>query len=250
MVDKNRFTDKMIGKSDKELTQIIESDDYEEDAKQAAQLEIDNRKNSTSDYLIKNRKQREELKDISIRLKHTNYQYRWNRFLGAGLGLLVIAIIIYFPKLITRETNLSKISGRIETVKVSIITEKGTPLLDNESNHQVAKLMFTLADRNQLYSISKDIGHMRSFPEYDLLEKRLKSSDSVFVWIENTALDKPSAQIFQLKIDNRTYINFEENRSNDSSSFFILFSIGIIMILLYFRIKYPEKFNAFFTLRR
>lgn len=95
-----------------------------------------------------------------------------------------------------------------------------------------------LDEQSALFLLRENIGTDYEHPEYKELLKRLRTSKQVTVWIKPSEEKIHTPKVFQIDIDNKTYLHFETIKYKNAWVFVFLITIGLLSVAVVLR-GYP-----------
>ena len=242
----NYFSKKMTPKSDSELIEIISSDSFVEEAKQAAAWELDKRK-IEHDYKSPELKQikNDFSKDYDFKPKESKgwRKYHENRLLFFGLACLASAIYLIAPTIFTFKTSLTSIDGSLQNVDILIEEVSSRNRVGYEAKSRRATLYFTLIGINKRFELMENIGQDYRHEKFSSIKKRLKNSKQITVWIKKGEKEISKPKVFQIDIDNKTVLTFKEVKTEHSGIFVFLLILGLGSTGFVLWRRYPDKFE-------
>lgn len=161
------------------------------------------------------------------------------RLLLFGLTCLILSITFFLPDLLTTKNSLLQISGQV------IYSDL---VIDEVSKGRRATLVFMLDGQTQLFRLVENIGKDYKHTEYKKLLERLRAAMQVVVWIKSSDKQIHEPKIFQVDIDNKTYLNFMAVKYKNAWLFAFIMFVGLtsMTVVLYKLYKeYPKKFKIF-----
>ncbi|MCE7056569.1 hypothetical protein LZF95_17935 [Algoriphagus sp. AGSA1] len=138
---------------------------------------------------------------------------------------------------------MTEVKGVIQNANASIktVTEKS-----RGTKSQKSELIFYLFEKDQKFTLVKNIGNEYKDEEYQRILKDLKKADSVSVWVKKSETNLYQPKIFQIDADNKTTLQFERVRTENGGLFLLLFFMGLSSLILYFSRLYPSEFKKLF----
>ena len=237
----------MTTKSDSELIEIISSDSFVEDAKQAAAWELDKRKIG-HDYKSPESKQinNDSYKDYDFKPKESKgwRKYHENRLLFFGLACLAIAIYIIAPTIFTFKTSLTRIDGSLQSADILIEEVSSRNRVGYEAESRRATLYFSLTGINKRFELMENIGQDYSHERFSSIRKRLRNSKQITVWIKKEEKELSKPKVFQIDVDSKTVLTFNEVKTEHSGIFAFLLILGLGSTGFVMWRRYPDKFES------
>lgn len=236
----------MISKSDSELKEIISSDSFVEEAKQAAAWELDERK-------IRHNHKLQPPKQISNNL-FKNYDFKsteskgWRKYHENSLlffGLTCIACAIYFiaPTIFTFKKSLIQVEGRLKSADILIEEVSSPNKFGYKAKSRRATLYFSLTGINKRFELMENIGQAYRHEKFSSIKNRLRSSKQITVWIKEKEKKSGKPKVFQIDIDNTTILTFNEVKTERNGIFIFLLILGLSSTVFVLWRKYPDKFE-------
>lgn len=244
----NYFSKKMTSKSNIDLHDILSSNSFTYEAKQAAICEL-NRRNIENDYQLPKEKKvnHNYPNDTSFIIKQSKAwrKYHENRLLLFGLICLASAIYLISPTIFTFKNSLVSIKGKINNVDVNINEVSSKSRMGYESKSRRATLYFSLIGFDKDFEIHENIGQDYRNEKYSDLKYRLKDSKNIEVWIKINELELDKPKVFQIDIDNHTFLTFNEVKTENNGIFIFLMIIGFFCVFIVLHRRYPNIFKNF-----
>ncbi len=169
-----------------------------------------------------------------------------NRLFGLfaiGVILLFIAIKL-LTTISTSKNSLTPISGTLENCDIYITTVSSKNRYNYEAISQKSELIFYFTEFKKKFSISENIGSDYQNKDYNNIKAKLKSADSVTVWIKASELETWEPKIFQINADKETVLEFESVRFKESPLAIFLLILGLGCVLLPTYAFYPNLFKS------
>lgn len=242
----NYFSKRMTPKSDSELIEIISSDSFVEEAKQAAAWELDKRK-IEHDYKSSEPKQisNDFSKDYDFNPKESKgwRKYHENRLLFFGLACLACTIYIIVPTIFTFKTSLMRVDGRFQSADIMIEDVSSFNRAGYEAKTRKATLYFSLIGINKRFELMENIGQDYRHDKFSSIKKKLRNSKQITVWIKKGEKELSKPKVFQIDIDNRTVLTFNEVKTEHNGIFAFLLILGLGSTGFVLWRRYPDKFE-------
>ncbi|MGY5353442.1 hypothetical protein [Wenyingzhuangia sp. IMCC45467] len=242
----NHFIKKFRNKTDIELKYILENKEkYTENAIEASNYILNERSGKPIEIksITKKRIDKKEEKKITWKKIEKERQRSWEKNYYAGrllwFGIACIGCAFYFfaPTLFTSEKSLIKTSGNIENVKAfyTQVSSKGHKSIKSE-------LFLKIENDQRNYKLAKNIGQSRNNEKYEFIEKELKKSGKVNVWIKKSQQSNIEPEVFQITTgENKVLYDMDDVKSELKFLFPFLLLIGIFGIGVYVNHKYPNR---------
>lgn len=239
----NYFSTKMAEKTDKHLLDVLSDAKYLDEAKQAAVWELEKR-----GICVEFEPVEEKRKEKPFRIPLMKESKRWKRFherrlLIFGISCLAMAIYFFVPDLLTTKSSLAPLEGTIESAQYYVENVSSRNRIGYETKSKRAKLVFNLIEYQKKFELFENIGSENEHKKFRNLSNRLNKSKQATIWIRRSELDKWEPKVFQIDINGRTELEFNEVRTKNGYIFIFLFFMGTGSILLLMWRKYPERTN-------
>jgi hypothetical protein len=167
------------------------------------------------------------------------------RLLLFGLTCVLLSITFFLPDLLTTKKSLLQKSGQLIYSDLVIDEVSSKNRIGVESKSKRATLIFMLEGQSQLFRLAENIGKDYDHIEYKKLLERLRAAQQVVVWIESSDEKIHEPKIFQVDIDDKTYLDFVTVKYKNIWIFACLMSIGLASMTVVLYKEYPEKFKIF-----
>lgn len=233
----------MTDKSDSDLKDIIVSNSYVDEAKQAAAWELEKRSYEI-DFKSKQKSKTNKLFRIPLTKESKEWRkFHENRLLAFGIGCVAIALYFFIPDLLTTKSSLTALEGTIKSSKVYVENVSSRNRYGYEAKSRKANLIFYLNEYQKKFELSENIGQEYRSDEYNRLSKRLQNSNQATIWIKNSESNSWNPKVFQIDIDGETELEFESVRTEHGLIFILLLFLGLGSILFVLWRKFPETIN-------
>lgn len=165
-------------------------------------------------------------------------------FAGNALFVGIISIVcgFYFfaPIIFVTKSSLTPIKGKITNVKTFY-----TEVESRTSKTIKSELKFTLDKANNVFGLTKNIGHNRYNETFENLAKQLNDSENVTVWIKESQLDKFKPIVFQISDrSGKTIYSLTESRQDTIEAFISTIILGLVGIGIFIAHKFWSKASA------
>ncbi|WP_179336143.1 hypothetical protein [Winogradskyella costae] len=169
-----------------------------------------------------------------------NKPYYAKKGLFVGITSILCAFYFFAPTLFTCKSSLIEHHGYVENLN-TFYTEvehwRGSKSTKSE-------LKFSLNSTHSFYVLMKNIGQSGYNKRFETLEKQLRKSKTVTVWIKESQNEEYKPTVFQIAdINGNILYDFKESKSLSKFGFLISFGLGIFGIGLYLIHKYKKKPN-------
>ncbi len=102
-----------------------------------------------------------------------------------------------------------------------------------------------LDGQTQLFRLVENIGKDYEHTEYKKLLERLRTAKQVIVWIKSSDKQIHEPKIFQIDIDNKTYIDFVTVKYKNTWIFAFIMFVGLSSMTVVLYKEYSKKFMIF-----
>jgi GH43 family beta-xylosidase len=146
---------------------------------------------------------------------------------------------------LTTKNSLSHLSGQVIYSDLAIDEVSSKNRIGVESKSKRATLVFMLKGQSQLFRLAENIGKDYDHIEYRKLLERLRAAQQVVVWIKSSDEQIHEPKIFQVDIDNKTYLDFVTVKYKNAWIFAFTMLVGLTSMTVVLYKEYPNKFNIF-----
>ncbi|GAA4841695.1 hypothetical protein [Algivirga pacifica] len=242
MKKSNRFSQHFKNKPEPELQAILISQQYVYEAKQAAFWELERR----------NLAPVTKLKKPIIRPEQPRYQMskseksdaKWQMI---SMGVIIISIGIYFnyDALLVTESSLIPIKGKIEYSKTFVERISSTGRFGSEHFSNKATLEIKLFEHPSTFHMFENIEQNMYHQYYESLSRELTEETPVTIWVSKNKM-RYGPDFFKLDIRDKTEIDMAYTSYKSRFGFFLLLTIGTLIIYLGTRTNWTEKVRGVF----
>ncbi|GGB65293.1 hypothetical protein GCM10007424_01510 [Flavobacterium suaedae] len=157
------------------------------------------------------------------------------------IGIIVIGVAVKdLSSSFTSKSELIAIKGTVGYVNMNYKTVKNSR---TRQPNYITHLTFYL---NQIKKEFKLVEHEKYSEKHIKIAKGLKQADSITVWIKKNEIENYSPKIFGIDTDRKTLLSFEDVRTENGYFPVIFLSMGLLCILYFFYLRYPEKMKELF----
>ncbi|WP_445710058.1 hypothetical protein [Flavobacterium sp.] len=157
------------------------------------------------------------------------------KLLIIGLTFLFIAFYFHSQDFFISKSSLIKQNGEVEKSELYynyVKSSKGSVSTRSE-------LFFKLKSSQSIFVLMENIGNDNTNPRFEELIQDLNISGTVTVWINKSQKEDYRPKVFQIADKNNTMIyTFEESRALAKTGFISSFIIGLIGLVAFFILKY------------
>jgi hypothetical protein len=118
-------------------------------------------------------------------------------------------------------------------------------VIDEVSKSRRATLVFMLDGQTQLFRLVENIGKDYEHIEYKKLLELLRAAKQVVVWIKSSDQQIHEPTIFQVDIDNKTYLDFVTVKYKNAWIFALIMFVGLTSMTVVLYKDYAKKFKIF-----
>lgn len=155
-------------------------------------------------------------------------------------GITLTFLGIYFLQdSFAIKSRLSGLEGTIRSANTYI--ETNTDRHGNSS--QKSELIFYLNEYKKKFYMAHNIGDEYYDNKYENILQQIKRADSVTVWIRPNNFEDYQPKIFQITSEEGIILDFEDVRTESSSITIILLILGIGSMILFFYLRFPDKWE-------
>lgn len=157
------------------------------------------------------------------------------------IGIIVIGVAVKdLGSSFISKSDLMAIKGTVRYVNMNykIVTNSRT----RQPNY-MAHLTFYLNHAKKEFKLTE----CGKYSEKHIkIAKGLKQADSVAIWVRKSDIESYSPKVFGIDTDRKTLLSFKDVRTENGYFPVILLSIGLLCILYFFYLRYPEKMKELF----
>lgn len=159
-----------------------------------------------------------------------------NRPFIIGITFIVFSSWLFLPDFFTFRSSLKVIKGEIDVTRNSLDVVKSYNqgrIIQYETKSLLNTLSFKLKNHNQIFSIKKNLGEQlftNTSETYEGLGQYLEKSDSVAIWIRKDETSEYEPKIFEMEVDGKTEIFFDNVRFAFLVPYFISLIVGLALM--------------------
>ncbi|AXG74763.1 hypothetical protein DVK85_11185 [Flavobacterium arcticum] len=152
-------------------------------------------------------------------------------------------IIIAVSELIVSFTPKSSLIPIKGTVRYTDIYNTTARTSRTGKTQYISNLVFYI---NQSRKEFKLVDHEKYSEKHREIARGLNQADSVTIWIKKSEVKNYNPEVFGIDTDRKTLLSFEEVKTENGYLFIFTSLLGMISILYFFYLRYPEKFKKLF----
>ena len=160
------------------------------------------------------------------------------------LGVVLLAFALYhFPDFVVFKSNLKTIKGTLisaEAVINPVTVSRNKYGLEQSDKSNKSELVFYLSGRQQRFALTENIGNDRYNKSHERLVSKLRSADTITVWVRDWEMESYEPRIYQIDCDDKTVLDFETGRNQGGVGIAFIFVMGLISVFLFFKLRYPH----------
>jgi hypothetical protein len=176
------------------------------------------------------------------------YIWWWRKYKNSLMNIVSMLIIICIYQIVnflviwSDKSNLAQIKGTLQDADIKI-----TNYVDS-SNHlnkmKKYELIFHITGRQQKFYIGMDKSAELRNEKIEEILKGLNQAKTVTVWVDKSEINKYDPEVLQIDNELKTLLDFETAGAGYKTQLILV--LGVITIILVFRIVFPEKFKKMF----
>jgi hypothetical protein len=177
-------------------------------------------------------------------MKKDNFwkKYSQNKLLLIGIIFIAVTLFFFFNQFAVK-SKLKRVDGTIRNANTYI--ETITDWRGNKS--QKSELIFYMKEHKKRFYLSRNIGNEYYDKKYDNILKDIINSDTITVLVRSRWVGDYEPKIFQISNGNKIILAYDEVRKENSFVAIYLLILGIVSLIFFYKMKYPDKWHEIFN---